>query len=166
MFHFFRKESSPLLLLWLLGRARRNSSVNAKKPRSLLPAFLPPAVGMVELGPAVPAADSQSILFPASFPSPALRDPTPTPFTPSLSLEPLPHASFTGKIPAVAHSALRHLSPLFLLLSVFQKCVEIPHLLTPTSPLLIVGLYLFCSFTIILKGAWEEGEISTCALSM
>lgn len=104
--------------------------------------------------------DPQSILFPVLVPTPALGDPH------RLSLEPLPFASLPGRIPAGALSALCHLSPPFLLLSVFQKCVEIPHLATPCPPFLIVGLYRFCSFAIILKGAWEGGEINTCALSM
>lgn len=62
-----------------------------------------------------------------------------------LSLEPLPRASLPGRIPAVAPSALRHLSPPFFLLSVFQKCVEIPHLLTPCT-LSLLWVYTFFLF--------------------
>lgn len=76
----------------------------------------------------------------------------------SLSPETLLCASPPGRIPAAVLSALCHLSPPFLLLSVSQKGVEIPHLATPCPPpFLIVGLYLFCSFMIIVKGVCGGG---------
>lgn len=91
--------------------------------------------------------------FPAAFPISALRGPP---------LGPQPGTSFShlppGKIPA-ALPAPRHLSPPFPLLSVFQKRVEIPHLLTPSSASLIVGLYLFLFPRHHITGGWEEGEI-------
>lgn len=90
--------------------------------------------GRAGVGCSCPAAAPQSIPFPATFPTPALRDHPPPP---SLSPEPLPRTSSPGRIPAAAPSALRHLSPPFLLLSVFQKCVEIPRLLTPRPPSLL-----------------------------
>lgn len=54
-------------------------------------------------------------------------------------------------------SALRLLSPPFLLLSIFQKRVEISHLLTPAPPFLIVGLDLFLFLQDHIKGSQEEG---------
>lgn len=90
---------------------------------------------------------THSIPFPAagiscSRSTPDLRDcyPPSALWPPPPSLESLSPTSPPGKIPAAAHSALRHLSPPFLLLSVFQKCVEIPHLLTPAP------LFPYCGF--------------------
>lgn len=131
--------------------------MNSKKPRSLPMALLPPAVGVVV---AVLGGGGEGCGFQPRFlgSRSSLRDPL------GLPLEPPPRCSPPGRIPAAALSALCHLSPPFLLLSVFQKCVEIPHLVTPRPPLLIVGLYLFLFLHDYIKGSLGgRGDKYTCS---
>lgn len=146
MFCLFRRQSSPSVVV--VEKCKHDPGVGSKKPRKVFLALLLPEVGRVVLKGTCPAADPQSVPFPDTFPTPTFRDPTPLPPY-GLSLEPLPRASLPGRIPAVAPSALRHLSPPFFLLSVFQKCVEIPHLLTPLTLSLLWVHTFFCSFTVI-----------------
>lgn len=140
------EDTFPPFVVLVVKKCRHEASVNSKKPRSVPLALLPTEAGRVAVGGSCPAADPQSIPFPATFSPPALRDPHPPP-------QSQPGAFSLGLLAwegsSCDPSALRHLSPPCLLLSVFQKCVEIPHLLTPCPPSLLWVYTFFCSFTII-----------------
>ena len=147
MFCLFRRQSSPSVVV--VEKCKHDPGVDSKNPRRVFLALLLPEMGRVVLRGTCPAAGPQSVPFRDTFPTPTFRDHPPNPPSYGLSLEPLPCTSLPGRIPAVAPSALRHLSPPFFLLSVFQKCVEIPHLLTPCTLSLLWVYTFFCSFTII-----------------
>lgn len=132
------ETSLPCFVVTVVGECGQKLQCQLEETQKFAPGPLTPAVGW-RRGPAGSQVSSRI----------SHSRPQGTP------LGPQPGTSFShlppGKIPA-ALPAPRHLSPPFPLLSVFQKRVEIPHLLTPSPRRPYCGFIPFLFLRHHIKG--------------